>query len=786
MKRLPLVAGMLLLAMGLAAPALSAKQADRRTWPGGHTGPVKLQTASAPSAPKVSGRRASATAKLHRRQGYLVPNQAAYQRAKAAATARAGGASTGGSSSKATAPRTGASADSAPLIASGDPDIYPAWTGINDPNVAPPDSTGAIGPSRYVELVNDRFGIFDRSGNVLSAGGLQTLVGAGTDCVTDPQIIWDPGTNRFYYVVLDFSHAEFFNCSNPSPANGLYIGFSRTSSPSSGSPSSWCTYFLPYFQNLPDFDALPDYPKLGDTSAFLLIGSNLFDPGYIGSDVAWVTKPGPGTSCPDLFANHLPNPLLDSDGAPAFTPVPANQTDTSGTGYVAAASDPFASTGDFLDTYPVSTNFANPIGLPVRHNVPAYNLPANAPQSGTPALLDTLDGRLTQAVSGFDPSKNRIAVWTQHTVAGGAGSEVRWYEIDPPVTAQLLRSGVVSDASLYAFNAAISPDRKVSGAIRSFGDAFVLGFNTSSASDFVRIQMVSQWAGNATSQWVEVKASPGFNDDFTCTPGVCRWGDYSGATPDPAANPYSNHGRVWLSNQWNVASIDTDDVDWRTYNWGTNPAPYVVLNAPTTLFQKGTSFTVSWFLGNQASLADVRFRAAPWNGNFGGHNVWKSKVPAGSAGFPGTAGRTYCLSAQSYDDTDIGPRLWGFGGERCTVVPLDDRSLTRSAGWSWGTGGGFFKNTFSRATGLGKSLTRTGVKAKRIQVMVMKCPTCGSIRIYWKGVLRRSYNLRAGRVLKKVYLNVATFGSVETGTLKIVVSSSGKPVIIDAVGISLV
>ena len=761
-----------MLATVLGAPAFSADQARSRTWGRSRSGPVKLRPASATEVAKGTPKVVSKAAKLYQKQGYLVPHQAGYERAKADAAARAGQSAQSAQAPRST-PRAGA-----PLIASGDPDISPAWNGLTDPNVTPPDTTGAIGPSRYVELVNDQYGIYDRNGNVVASGGLRGLAGANTDCVTDPQVIWDPQTNRFYYVVLEFSHfVGGGSCGGANPENRLYIGFSRTSSPSTGTTSSWCKYIFPYG------DALPDYPKLGDNSAFWMIGSNIFVPpgSYLGSDIAWITKPGAGTSCPGLAGNFLPSfPLLDHNGDPAFTPVPVNQTDTSGTGYVVATS---TVGNDFIDTFSFSTNFLNPVGAPVPHPVTAFSDPPNAPQSGTAAVLDTLDGRLTNAVSGLDPSNSTTAIWTQHTVASGGGrSEVRWYELG---AATNLRSGTISDGSLYTFNAAISPDRKVSGSIKRFGDAFVVGFNTSSASDFVRIQMVSQWADNVMSEFVEVKASPGFNSDFSCN--VCRWGDYAGASPDPASNQYSNHGRVWLSNQWNVAS-NNSNVDWRTYIWGTNPVPYVILNGPTTLFQKGTRFNLSWTLGNQASLADVQYRKAPWNGSFGLPILWQSKVPAGSATFTGTFGNTYCFSAQSYDDV-AGPgfRSWGFGPERCAVVPLDDRSLAASSGWSRLTGSGYFNNTFTRTTLSGKSLTRTGIHAKSAQIMVTKCPSCGKIKIYWNGSLKHTYSLHSSSTRKKVYLSAVSFSSVHVGTLKIVSSlTSGQKVVIDGLGVSAV
>jgi hypothetical protein len=438
----------------------------------------------------------------------------------------------------------------------------------------------------------------------------------------------------------------------------------------------------------------------------------------------------------------------------------------------------------FIETYAVTKagDGSAVFAAPVRHDVASYTMPPSAPQSGTASVLDTLDGRLTTAVVAIDPSKGTTALWTQHTVAGGAGSGVNWYEFDPAANSSL-RAGAVTDATLYTFNAAISPDRLVSGRTSEFGDAFVIGFNTSSASDFVRIQMVSQYADHTMSEFVQVKASPGFNDDFSCP--ACRWGDYSGASPDPAANPFSNHGQVWLSNQWNVASASPSDVDWRTYIWATHPVPYVNLTGPAGLFQKGTKFGVSWALGNQASAADVQYRQAPSTGGFAPPVLWQSQVPAGSAIFTGDPGNTYCFSAQSYDDTATGTRPWGFTGERCAVVPLDDRALGGN-GWSRLTGKGFFLNTFSQTTQGGRRLTRSGINAKSVQVMVETCPTCGTIQIYWNNVLKHTYSLFASRTHRLVYLSAVSFGSPQSGTLKIVVSGSGKPVIIDALAISAV
>src|SRR5215208_7685351 len=89
----------------------------------------------------------SPTQKLAMKQGYLVPDQDAYERAKGGARRLAGG---GGRT-------TYAAAQGA------DPETFRSWEGIRAPHSTPSDSTGAIGPTRYVELINRRNAIYGRT-----------------------------------------------------------------------------------------------------------------------------------------------------------------------------------------------------------------------------------------------------------------------------------------------------------------------------------------------------------------------------------------------------------------------------------------------------------------------------------------------------------------------------------------------------------------------------------------------------------------------------------------------
>lgn len=435
-----------------------------------------------------------------------------------------------------------------------------SWNGIFQTGLAPPDTTGAIGTTRYVELINVRYAIYSRTANApIASGSLGSLTGdARGSGLTDPQVIWDATTGRFYYAVLNFFTDTFD------------VGFSKTASPSGA--GGWCKYSIDYGYG----SSLPDYPKLGDTADFLLIGANIFDANdtYLRADVNWLSKPPAGTTCPasSTFLRGQATDLRTADGAQTGTPVPANQIDSSHSGWVVAAQDG-STPSTTVSVFPVTQNADGTANIATTGStitVPSYTLPPAAPQAGTTNTLDTLDGRFTQAVAAVDPTPGRgVAIWTQQTVAGGAGSEVRWYEINPLVPA-LYQWGKATSPSLWEFNAAIAPDRAVSNAGSGFGADMVLGLNTSSASTRPVIRMLSKVGANAQSGLVWVKGSPGPNVDFSCF-ASCRWGDYSGATPDPAAPLAGSTGMVWLANQWDALTSNGSNTDWRTWNWSAKP-----------------------------------------------------------------------------------------------------------------------------------------------------------------------------------------------------------------------
>ena len=497
--------------------------------------------------------------KLAISQGYLVPDQAAYERYKADAARAAGQV-------------TGTSTPAAPTAAA--PQTVRSWEGIRDPRVTPSDSTGAIGPTRYIELINLRYAIYNRTSNVhLARGSLKELTGEPPRAdVFDPQIIWDATTRRFYYVAADIINAT---------DNRIAFGFSKTDTPSSA--ADFCKYVVRFGSRF------PDYPKLGDNEGLLLIGANSFEEAdsgqfrYLGSDLISITKPPAGSGCPrrDQFTVDTETRLFGADQRLATTPVPANQIDTREAGHVVATSNGVYTQGraDVLSIYRVTENPNGTMDLdgPKALPVPSYAIPANAPQPGTSNVLDTLDARNTQAVEAYDPSPGEMALWTQHTVLGGSGAKVRWYEIDPnfPFPSILQRGFLRSFEGTYFFNAAISPDRMVNRSTGRFGNAMVMGYNTSSKARRPDIRMVSKVGSAPMSGSTLIKRSPRIMDDFFCQDfnHFCRWGDYSAATPDPLVLVGGDTGRVWLSNQWVKFRGGTNEnpSGWSTWNWAARP-----------------------------------------------------------------------------------------------------------------------------------------------------------------------------------------------------------------------
>ncbi|HYO44885.1 MAG TPA: cohesin domain-containing protein [Candidatus Limnocylindrales bacterium] len=200
-------------------------------------------------------------------------------------------------------------------------------------------------------------------------------------------------------------------------------------------------------------------------------------------------------------------------------------------------------------------------------------------------------------------------------------------------------------------------------------------------------------------------------------------------------------------------------------------------------WRAATAIPVSWSTtpgDGPVTGYDVQVRRAPYSGAFGAATPWLNATTALSGTFSGLPGSTYCFAARARDNA---ARTGMWSAERCTAVPLDDRSLARSGSWTTGTGSAYYRSTFIRSTSTSAKAVRKGVQAKRIAIVASTCPTCGTVKVYWGSTLLKTISLKGKTANRKVF-TVVTFTTVKSGTITLKPGSSGKRTVIDGLVIS--
>jgi hypothetical protein len=459
-----------------------------------------------------------------------------------------------------------------------------AVVAANQPGLAatidsPSDSTGAIGPNHYIETVNVGVGLFDRNLVPISTTDLGTFIGlAAGDAPADPQIQWDQQGGRWLYSALEVNGTANGN-------NFLDFGWSKAGDPSALTlnSSDWCSFKQPTMQPLADFD------KLGHDANFILIGANVFSGNtssatFQTAGVFAIPKPAAGdTTCAPATVFQFGSATLPlvypGTNSLVFTPVPSNTADSSSTGYI-VSTDVFSlsSIGIFHVAPASACGMSSPCLIGdgnvaiSQWSAPPSSSDWTVAQPSGPTL-DALDGRLTQAVQVADPTVtgNNEAVWTQHTSgvssAPDARTVVTWYELLPglcatptcPASAKR-QEGVITDPNLSAFNGAVSPDHT--------GQNAIVQYNTGSASSLVAVAAQDRNASqplNLTFASAVLGTSTVTDTDISCRPPAgppCRWGDYSGASPDPSVPD-----GVWGTNMLAGTMQSTGLPTWTTRNF---------------------------------------------------------------------------------------------------------------------------------------------------------------------------------------------------------------------------
>jgi hypothetical protein len=238
------------------------------------------------------------------------------------------------------------------------------------------------------------------------------------------------------------------------------------------------------------------------------------------------------------------------------------------------------------------------------------------------------------------------------------------------------------------------------------------------------------------------------------------------SVPSSGASAFST---VFSGNAFGVA-VSTPDTTGPTGVRLTG-VPAYTLGASVT-----PTFSATDALNGIASYT-LLYRRAAYNSSFGAASavaLTARRTIAVAKGY------TYCFSVRA---TDRAGNVSATTAEQCTVVPMDDRSLTRSSAFSAITGSAYYAATGMRTTSRSATLARTGVtSAKQLFLVVTTCSTCGTLDVLVGSSRVASVNLHSATTMNKKVIALPSF-STRSGTVGLRVTSTRKTVIVDGLGV---
>ncbi len=438
-------------------------------------------------------------------------------------------------------PGSGATAVAAPTLGTGVDGVGQGFSGPSGTmtvNSAPPDTTGAVGATQYVQWVNTAFAVFDKTTKAAVYGpadGKTLWSGFGGPCEArndgDPVVQYDKLANR--WVVSQFSV--------PGGATGYWqcIAVSTTAD----ATGTWNRYAFQYTQ-------FNDFPKMGVWPDAYYVSYNMFTNSFQGSTVCAIDRAKmlaglPATQqCIKLastFGSTLP---ADLDG-----PAPAAGTPN----YVVARAVNSINMWRFKVDWatPANTTLSGPVNVAVAAYSAACAGGNCVTQPGTSNKLDSLADRLNFRAA--YRSLNGGTLTLNHAVSTGSKrtslAAVRWYElrnVAPTGTPTLQQQGTFGGGDgVHRWMGSIAQDK--------LGNIAV-SYSASGAAVFPSLRMASRVPSDAAGTLKDetvLKAGSGAQ-----TGSLTRWGDYSQISVDPV-----DDCTFWATNEYIKAN--------GSFNWNT-------------------------------------------------------------------------------------------------------------------------------------------------------------------------------------------------------------------------
>jgi len=323
------------------------------------------------------------------------PLPAGFTKASASSSsANAGGAGTNGKgkNNTDTAWQSNYSAALAPQ------QVFNSIPGIGWETGTPPDTNIAVGDTQVVEIVNTRFSVYDKTGNLLSGPSIiSSIFGNLTNSPChdhnggDPIVLYDQIAHRWLISQLQYPRLD----NNGNNINGVFDD--HVCIAVSTSSDAAYTYNLYDFVFDPTGVNLPDYPKFGVWPDAYYFSANTFNPGFAGAQACAFDRnaminglANPAVVCfqgNTALHSLLPSNMDGSTAPPSGTPNFFLQRDTNALTLYKFHVD-FSGGG---------STFTGPITIPVSTYTPGCG--GCIPQKGTTQQLETLSDRLMYRLS---------------------------------------------------------------------------------------------------------------------------------------------------------------------------------------------------------------------------------------------------------------------------------------------------------------------------------------------------------------------------------------------------
>jgi len=413
----------------------------------------------------------------------------------------------------------------------------------------PPDTNGDIGTSQYVQIVNEAFVVYSKTGAVLRpATDIDQLwTGTSSECAAhndgDPVVVYDQLAKRWLLT-------QFIANPNAGEQYGECIAVSTTNDATG-------TYNLYTF--LFGTDVFYDYPKIGVWPDGYYMTANEFPTGQLTSSGAGAfvferSQMLSGKPARYVFFDEAPS---NPPGGQYIGQLPGDLDGTSlpaiGTPDVVAEVDdpssiPPTAAGDLgfdLRLWRFHVDWSNPSASTFGSNgSPSYTLPIAPfarpqcvygygpnciPQKGGPQDLDTLGDRLMFRLA-YRNFGDHASLVLNHSVVADGHVGIRWYDVRIPSAGA---PAIYQQGTYAPTDSTTNPLWRWMGSVAMdhTGD-IALGFSASGPNDYASVRYTGRAAGDPPGQMTQAEQVV-YTGGGPQTQAEGRWGDYSDLTVDP-------------------------------------------------------------------------------------------------------------------------------------------------------------------------------------------------------------------------------------------------------------